>query len=307
MTSLPLKVGFVGPGIMGAPICGHLIRAGHQLFVYAHGKVPREMAESSATQCTSVRGVAQRADIIFTLMPDTSDVESVLFDEKGLASGLKAGKVVVDLSSICPIKTKRFAQRLNEIGVDYLDAPAYGDEMAAKVASLTFTVGGPQQTFSRVKPLLELMGKNITLVGSNGDGQITKVAHDILVALNIAAVGEALVFASKAGASPARVRQALMGGFAASRILDVYGERMIERAFEAGIFIDRHQKELNLALESARSLSVALPGTASAAQLMQGGTAHGLANQDQSTLIHILKSLTNREAASQGWSDCGRG
>ncbi|WP_298231237.1 2-hydroxy-3-oxopropionate reductase [uncultured Azohydromonas sp.] len=297
MTTSPLKLGFIGLGIMGAPMCGHLIKAGHQLFVHTVGKVPQDIADSSATVCTSARGVAERADIIFIMVPDTPDVEAVLFDERGVLSGLSTGKVVVDMSSICPIRTKEFAKRINHIGVDYLDAPVSGGEVGAKAASLTIMVGGPQQAFDRVKPLFELMGKNITLVGDNGDGQTTKVANQIIVALNIAAVGEALIFASKAGADPAKVRQALMGGFASSRILEVHGERMIKRTFEPGFRIGLHQKDLNLALQGARTLGVSLPQTANAAQLMQACAANGMGNLDHSALVRALELMANHEVA----------
>jgi 2-hydroxy-3-oxopropionate reductase len=297
MTSQPLKLGFIGLGIMGAPMCGHLIKAGHQLFVYTRSKVPAEIAESSATQCTSPKGVAERADVVFTMVPDTPDVEAVLFGENGVAHGLKPGKVVVDMSSISPIETKAFAKRINALGCDYLDAPVSGGEVGAKAASLTIMVGGPDAAFERVKPLFDLMGKNITLVGGNGDGQTTKVANQIIVALNIAAVGEALVFASKAGADPAKVRQALMGGFASSRILEVHGERMIKRTFNPGFRIGLHQKDLNLALQGAKALGVALPNTANAAQLMQACAANGMAGLDHSALVRALELLANHEVA----------
>ena len=297
MTTQPLKLGFIGLGIMGAPMCAHLIKAGHQLFVHTHGKVPQEIADSGATQCTSNRGVAERSDIVFVMVPDTPDVQQVLFAEDGVSMGLAPGKIVVDMSSISPIETKAFAKKINDLGCDYLDAPVSGGEVGAKAASLTIMVGGPQKTFDRVKPLFDLMGKNITLVGANGDGQTTKVANQIIVALNIAAVGEALVFASKAGADPAKVRQALMGGFAASRILEVHGERMIKRTFAPGFRIGLHQKDLNLALNGARALGVSLPQTANAAQLMQACAAHGLANLDHSALVRALEILADHEVA----------
>jgi 2-hydroxy-3-oxopropionate reductase len=298
MTSSPQKIGFIGLGIMGAPMALHLIQAGHQLFVYTRSKVHPEIAASSATQCTSPRGVAERADVIVTMVPDTPDVERVLFADNGVAAGLSKGKVVVDMSSISPIETKAFAKRINELGCDYLDAPVSGGEVGAKAASLTIMVGGPQAAFERVLPLFQRMGKNITLVGGNGDGQTTKVANQIIVALNIAACAEALVFASKAGADPAKVRQALMGGFAASRILEVHGERMIKRTFAPGFRIGLHQKDLNLALQGARTLGVSLPGTAHAAQLMQACAAHGLADSDHSALVRSLEILAKHEVAA---------
>ena len=231
------------------------------------------------------------------MLPDTPDVARVLFGESGLAAGLSAGKTVVDMSSISPMETKDFAQKINAQGCDYLDAPVSGGQVGAKAASLTIMVGGPIAAFERLRPLFELMGKNITLVGGNGDGQTCKVANQIIVALNIAAVGEALLFASKAGADPAKVRQALMGGFAASRILEVHGERMIKRTFAPGFRIGLHQKDLNLALQGARALGVALPQTASAAQLMQVCSANGMQDLDHSALVRSLEIMADHQVA----------
>ncbi len=289
MTSNQLKLGFIGLGIMGAPMAGHLLKAGHRLFVNTRSKVAAELA--GATVCASARQVAEQADIVFMMLPDTPDVAQVLFGESGVAAGLAAGKTVVDMSSISPIETKAFAARINALGCDYLDAPVSGGEVGAKAGSLTIMVGGPDLAFDRIKPLFELMGKNITLVGGNGDGQTTKVANQIIVALNIAAVGEALLFASKAGADPAKVRQALMGGFAASRILEVHGERMIKRTFNPGFRIALHQKDLNLALQGAKAMDMALPQTANAAQLMQACAAQGWDQLDHSALVKALELM----------------
>jgi 2-hydroxy-3-oxopropionate reductase len=293
-----MQLGFIGLGIMGTPMCGHLIAAGHELFVHTRSRVPGPIAER-ATSCANPKEVAQRADIIFLMLPDTPDVAAVLFGENGVAAGLAPGKTVVDMSSISPIDTKDFARRIDALGADYLDAPVSGGEVGAKAASLTIMIGGPQAAFDRVKPLFELMGKNITLVGGNGDGQTTKVANQIIVALNIAAVSEALVFASKAGADPARVRQALMGGFAASRILEVHGERMIKRTFNPGFRIGLHQKDLSLALAGARALGVALPQTAGAAQLMQACAANGFGDLDHSATVKALELMANHPVAPE--------
>jgi 2-hydroxy-3-oxopropionate reductase len=297
MTKSGLKLGFIGLGIMGAPMALHLLNAGHVLFVNTHGKVPQALVEGGATLCTHARGVAERADIVFVMVPDTPDVQSVLFSEYGVAVGLSKGKVVVDCSSIDPIATRGFAQKIEALGCGYLDAPVSGGEVGAKAASLTIMVGGQQAVFDRVKPLLDLMGKNVTLVGAAGDGQVCKVANQIIVALNIAAVGEALVFASKAGADPGKVRAALMGGFASSRILEVHGERMIKRTFAPGFRIGLHQKDLNLALQGARALGVALPQTASAAQLMQSCVALGHDQDDHSALVRALESMAQHPVA----------
>ncbi|MBC5768523.1 2-hydroxy-3-oxopropionate reductase [Ramlibacter albus] len=290
-----MNLGFIGLGIMGTPMCRHLIDAGHQLFVYVRGKVPAAIADTSATQCTSPRGVAERADIIFLMLPDTPDVEKVLFDERGVAAGLGKGKVVVDMSSISPVATKAFAQRIRDTGADYLDAPVSGGEVGARNATLSIMVGGEPAVFERVKPLFEKMGRNITLVGGNGDGQTAKVANQIIVALNIEAVAEALVFAARAGADPARVREALLGGFAASRVLEVHGERMVKRTFEPGFRIQLHQKDLGLALAAARQLGVSLPNTATAQELFNACAAQGGAGWDHSAMVRALERLANFE------------
>lgn len=301
MTSSPLRLGFIGLGIMGAPMCGHLIAAGHQLFVHTRGKVPGAIAESRATQCTTARGVAERADIVFLMLPDTPDVEKVLFGEDGVAAGLKgaSGKVVVDMSSISPVATKDFARRIEALGARYLDAPVSGGEVGAKNATLSIMVGGPEEVFARVRPLFETMGKNITLVGGNGDGQTAKVANQIIVALNIEAVAEALLFASRAGADPARVREALLGGFASSRILEVHAERMIKRTFDPGFRIALHQKDLNLALSAAKELGVALPNTSTAQQLFNACVAHGGAAWDHSGMVRALETMANFEVGQK--------
>jgi 2-hydroxy-3-oxopropionate reductase len=295
LTSTPLKIGFIGLGIMGAPMCGHLIRAGHQLFVHTRGRVPEAIAGSSATLCTTQRGVAERADIVFLMVPDTPDVEQVLFSERGVAAGLTRGKVVVDMSSVSPVATKEFARRIGELGCAYLDAPVSGGEVGARNGTLSIMVGGDEAVFQRVLPLLQLMGKNINLVGGNGDGQTAKVANQIIVALTIEAVAEALLFAAKAGADPARVRAALMGGFASSKVLEVHGERMIQRTFEPGFRIELHQKDLNLALASARQLGVALPHTASTQELFNACAAQGGRGWDHSALVRALESLSHFE------------
>jgi 2-hydroxy-3-oxopropionate reductase len=291
-------LGFIGLGIMGLPMALRLKAGGHDVFIHTRSEAKAEVLAAGAVRCASGREVAERAEIVFTMVADTPDVAAVLFAEDGVAAGLSQGKTVVDMSSISPIETKEFARRINALGCDYLDAPVSGGEVGAKAGTLTIMVGGPQAAFERIKPLFELMGKNITLVGGNGDGQTCKVANQIIVALNIAAVSEALVFASKAGADPAKVRQALMGGFAASRILEVHGERMIKRSFAPGFRIGLHQKDLNLALAGARALGVALPQTAGAAQLMQVCAANGGQDLDHSSLVNALELMAKHDVAS---------
>ncbi len=291
------KLGFIGLGIMGKPMAGHLIAGGHEVFLHSRSGVSPELKEKGGKACASAKEVAQDADTILLMLPDTPDVEKVLFGPGGVAEGLAKGKTVVDMSSIAPLATKEFAKRIAAAGCDYLDAPVSGGEVGAKGATLTIMVGGADAAFARVKPYFELMGKNITLVGGVGDGQTCKVANQIIVALTIEAVGEALLFASKAGADPAKVRQALMGGFAASRILEVHGERMIKRTFQPGFRIALHQKDLNLALTGARELGLALPNTAGTQQLFSACVANGGAGWDHSGLVKALELLARHEVA----------
>jgi 2-hydroxy-3-oxopropionate reductase len=293
------KLGFIGLGIMGAPMASHLVNAGYELFINTRSKVPEILAGTKAIQCPSPQAVAEQADIIFIMVPDTPDVEKVLFGDKGVASGLGKGKVIVDMSSISPISTKEFAKKINALGCDYLDAPVSGGEVGAKNATLSIMVGGDEKVFETIKPILDLMGKNINLVGKNGDGQTAKVANQIIVALNIEAVAEALLFASKAGADPAKVRQALMGGFANSKILEVHGERMVKRTFDPGFRIELHQKDLNLALNSARALGVSLPNTATAQELFNSCAAHGGKAWDHSAMVKALEKLANFEIGQE--------
>jgi 2-hydroxy-3-oxopropionate reductase len=290
-----MKIGFIGLGIMGRPMAGHLVAGGHQLFVHDIKPAPVELTSQGAVACASGKEAAGHADVVITMVPDTSHVEAALFGPGGVAEGLSPGKIVVDMSSIAPLETKRFVARINELSCDYLDAPVSGGEVGAKAASLTIMVGGPQPAFERVKPLFDLMGKNITLVGGNGDGQTTKVANQIIVVLTIEAVGEALLFAAKAGADPAKVRQALMGGFASSRILEVHGERMVKRNFDPGFRIELHQKDLNLALSGARALNISLPNTATCQELFNACAANGGAAWDHSAMVRALELMAKFE------------
>ncbi|MEM8813165.1 MAG: 2-hydroxy-3-oxopropionate reductase [Pseudomonadota bacterium] len=293
------RVGFIGLGIMGAPMAGHLIAAGHEVYLYTRSGVPGQMTEAGGKACATPTEVAGKADTIIVMVPDTPHVEDVLFGENGVAGGLSIGKCVVDMSSISPLATKTFAEKIGELGCDYVDAPVSGGEVGAKAASLTIMCGGTEAAFERVLPLFELMGENITHVGPAGAGQICKVANQIIVALNIEAVSEALVFADKAGADPEKVRQALMGGFASSKILEVHGERMIKRTFDPGFRIELHQKDLTLALSNARELGVSLPNTATAQELFNACAANGGAAWDHSGMIRALEFLANHEVGQK--------
>jgi len=292
------KIGFIGTGIMGRHMAQHLQTGGHQLYLWQHrSPLPEPLLAGGAIACKTRREVAELAEIIITIVPDTPHVADVLFGDDGVNAGLSPGKLVIDMSSISPIETKEFAAKISAAGCDYLDAPVSGGEVGAKAATLTIMVGGSQPAFDRARPLFELMGKNITLVGTNGAGQTCKVANQIIVALNIEAVSEALLFASKAGVDPARVREALMGGFAGSKILEVHGERMIKRTFDPGFRIELHQKDLNLALSGARALGLSLPNTATAQELFNACNGQGWSNLDHSAMAKALEMLANHEIA----------
>jgi 2-hydroxy-3-oxopropionate reductase len=292
------KIGFIGTGIMGRHMAGHLQTGGHELYLCQHrSPLPEELLAGGAIACASRREVAEQAEVIITIVPDTPDVADALFGDQGIVEGLGPNKLVIDMSSISPIETKTFAARVEAAGCDYLDAPVSGGEVGAKAATLTIMVGGSPAAFERAQPLFELMGKNITRVGDSGAGQTCKVANQIIVALNIEAVGEALLFASKAGVDPARVREALMGGFANSKILEVHGERMIKRTFDPGFRIELHQKDLNLALAGARALGVSLPNTAGAQELFNACSGQGWSELDHSAMAKALELLANHEIA----------
>ncbi|WP_068088060.1 2-hydroxy-3-oxopropionate reductase [Polycladidibacter stylochi] len=291
------KLGFIGLGIMGKPMAEHLIAAGNEVYLHSIPSIPDDLVKKGGIACECGRDVAQKADIIFIMVPDTPHVEAVLFSEDGVAAGLSAGKTVVDMSSISPLATKDFAKKIADLGCGYVDGPVSGGEVGAINATLSIMAGGNEAEFAKVKPFFELMGKNITLVGEAGDGQVAKVANQIIVALNIEAVGEALLFASKAGADPEKVRQALMGGFASSKILEIHGERMVKRTFNPGFRIELHQKDLNLALSNAKSMGLSLPNTATAQELFNACTANGGSQWDHSGMVKALELLANHKVA----------
>jgi len=293
------NLGFIGLGIMGKPMAGHLVKAGHRVWVYDLNPSPvQELSAKGAGACQSNKEVAEKSDIIILMVPDTPDVEQALFGRDGVAQGVRKGSVVVDMSSISPIATKEFAQKLQALGVEMLDAPVSGGQVGAENATLSIMVGGKPEIFEKIKPIFDLMGKNIVHIGGHGDGQTCKVANQIVVALTIEAVSEALVFASKAGADPRKVRQALLGGFAQSRILDLHGERMINRSFKPGFRIQLHRKDLNLALQAARQLGVSLPNTATAQELFNAVVAKENDQLDHSAMVLALENLANHKVSS---------
>ncbi|ODT68580.1 MAG: 2-hydroxy-3-oxopropionate reductase [Pelagibacterium sp. SCN 63-23] len=287
-----MQIGFIGLGVMGQPMAGHLIAAGHQVSLYRVKEKHADLLAAGGKACASAAEVAMRSDIVILMLPDTGDVEEVLFGEDSIGAHLEGGKLVIDMSSISPVATKAFAERLRSRGVGYVDAPVSGGEVGAKNAALSIMVGASDEDFARALPLFEKMGKNITHVGNVGDGQTAKVANQIIVGLTIEAVAEALTFAKAAGADPAKVREALMGGFASSRILEVHGERMVKRTFNPGFRIRLHRKDMSLAVDAARALDLALPNTAAVQQLMNGAVSQGLGDRDHSALIEAVENLS---------------
>ena len=289
-------LGFIGLGIMGKPMAGHLLKAGNRVYVYDKvASYVKPLATEGAVPCSSAREVAAKATIIFLMLPDTPDVDEVLFGKDGVVEGIRSGSTVIDMSSISPMATRRFAERLVAINVEMLDAPVSGGQIGAENGTLSIMVGGKEAVFSAMKPYFELMGTNIVHIGGNGDGQVCKVANQIVVALTLEAVSEALVLASKAGTDTAKVRHALLGGFAQSKILEVHGERMLKRTFAPGFRVRLHQKDLNLALQTARELGVSLPNTATAQELFNTISADGGLDLDHSSMITALEKLANHK------------
>ncbi len=288
-----MNIGFIGLGVMGAPMAGHLTEAGYTIVTCLNKSPLPEVLNGKAVEVVANPAeVAAKCDTVIVMVPDSPDVERVVLGENGLLNKLHDQSLVIDMSSISPMVTAELAAAVNAKGGKYLDAPVSGREVGAKAQTLTIMVGGPQAAFDQAKPLFELMGKNITLIGThNGAGQTCKIANQIIVGLNIEAVSEALLFASKAGCDPAVVREALMGGFASSKILEVHAERMINRTFDPGFRIKLHQKDLNLALESARSLGISLPNTANCQELFNSCVANGGADDDHSGLIKALENM----------------
>ena len=301
MADLP-AIGFIGLGTMGRPMAARVQAAGYRLaIVDFEPPLPQQLLDDGARVCATNRQVAEVCDIVVLMVPDTPDVDTVLFADDGVAAGLRPGKTVVDMSSISPTATVDFARRIDDLGCDYLDAPVSGGAPRAITGELTIMVGGPQATFDRVLPLLRIMGTTVTLIGTrNGDGQVCKVANQIIVGTTVQAVAEALLFASKAGADPRRVREALMGGAAASPILDNHGQRMLDRNFEASFRAELQRKDLGLAVDAARELGLVLPNATTAWQLYHSCVAHGDGGADHIAVLKVLERLAHHTLTDAG-------
>jgi 2-hydroxy-3-oxopropionate reductase len=293
---MTINVGFIGPGIMGGPMALNLMKGGHKLWVHARRpEAMKKLVESGATACASAAEVGKHADVIFLIVSDTPDVESVIFGESGIAKQARSGSVIVDMSTISPTATKVFAERLAKQGVDMLDAPVSGGETGAINATLSIMVGGKTKVFERVKPLFELMGKNIVHIGDNGAGQVAKACNQIVVAVTIEAVAEALTFARKNGADAARVREALMGGFAGSKVMEVHGKRMLDNEFKPGFKVGLHQKDMRIVMETAHQLGVALPAAALVTQHLNALMGTGDKDLDSAAVVKVVKRMSGIE------------
>lgn len=292
-----MRAGFIGLGTMGRPMAERLLAGGHELACHRVKAASEYLVGLGAVSCGSAAEVAAASDVVIVMVPDTEDVAGVLFGPGGVVEGLKPGTLVIDMSSISPVATRDFAARIRALGCGWLDAPVSGGELGAKAGTLSIMVGGAQADFNRALPLFECMGQNITLVGEAGAGQVCKVANQVIVGLTIEAVAEAFLLAERAGADLAKVRQALMGGFAQSRILEVHGQRMIEGVFNPGFAMRLHRKDLNIATGVAQALEFGLPNTAATLQLMNAALAQGLGDRDHSALFAALKGASPAKGA----------
>jgi 2-hydroxy-3-oxopropionate reductase len=287
------KIGFIGLGIMGRPMALNLSKAGYPLWVHARrAEMMRPLTEAGAVACASPQAVAEQADIIITIVSDTPDVETVILGQNGVIYGAKAGQLVIDMSSIAASTTRQIAAQLAEQGIEMLDAPVSGGEQGAIAGTLSIMVGGKAAQFERAQPLLEVLGQHIVHIGDNGAGQIAKTCNQVLVSQTIAAVGEALLLAKAAGVEPAKVRKALLGGFAGSRILDVHGQRMLEHNFQPGFKTKLHHKDMRIAMQTAHELGIALPGTALATQYLNALMGNAQGELDSSAMILALEQLS---------------
>lgn len=291
-----MLVGFIGLGLMGRPMALNLVRGGHDVFVWARRKESMApLVEAGATSCASAAEVAGRVEIVVSMVADGPDVEQVMLGEQGVAAGGRAGLVAVDMSTIQPSTARQVAQKLAAGGIEFLDAPVSGGDVGAAAGTLSIMVGGSADAFARAMPVFTCMGKNIVHVGASGAGQVTKAANNLVVALGVLAVGEAFCFARKSGVDPAKVREALLGGFANSKVLDIHGQRMLDRNFKPGFKAWMHQKDLNIALRSAQELNLGMPATALVAQLYNAAVAQGYGEDDTTSLIRVLESLSRVE------------
>jgi len=283
------NIGFIGLGIMGKPMVLNLLKAGFSVSVLEKSAAAKEVQLSGAKLCSSPRLLAESADTIITMLPDSPEVESVLFGDEGILGTMKEGQIFIDMSTISPLMAHKIHVKLSKIGVDALDAPVSGGQVGAEAATLSIMVGGSSEAFNKALPIFQAMGKNIVHIGEAGAGQITKACNQMIVGMTIQAVSEAFTLANQAGVDLEKMREVLLGGFAQSRILDLHGQRIIDRNFKPGFKIKLHDKDMNIALETGKALNVDLIGTAQVAQQMKKAVEVGNGELDHSSLVLLLE------------------
>ena len=290
------RIGFIGLGIMGKPMTRNLLKAGYSLTVHDLNRVVvEELGREGAVAASSPKEVTEKNNVIITMLPDSPDVEQVVIGSAGILDGIKKGMLYIDMSTIAPSTSRRIYELMSSKGVESLDAPVSGGEVGAKEATLSIMVGGKKEAFQRALPIFQVMGKNIVFLGGPGAGQVTKACNQIVVGVTIQAVSEALTLARKAGVDPAKVREALLGGFAQSRILELHGKRILDRNFQPGFKIKLHRKDLNIALQTGRELSIPLFTTSQVAELMNSLLASGRGELDHSALALLAEQLSGKE------------
>ncbi|GAB2799391.1 2-hydroxy-3-oxopropionate reductase [Rhabdobacter roseus] len=287
------KVGFIGLGIMGKAMALHLLKAGYSLSVLEKNKAAQELVEAGAQAFATNKEIAEQSDVLITMLPDSPEVEEVVLGEEGAMAGLRAGSLFIDMSTVAPATARKLDELLREKGIEALDAPVSGGQVGAEAATLSIMVGGSESAFERARPLLEVMGKNIVHIGPAGAGQTTKACNQMIVGMTIQAVAEAFALARKSGVDLAKMREALLGGFAQSRILDLHGQRIIDQNFKPGFKVKLHRKDMNIALQTGRELSVPLYGSAQVAAQMDALLAQGKGELDHSALALLMQQLSN--------------
>ena len=291
-----MNIGFIGLGLMGRPLALHLAKAGHTLHLWARRAASLEPFKAVAAHAhISAAEVARHAEIVFTMVADAPDVREVIFGDDGVAAGARPGLVVVDMSTINPNAAREIGAALSAKGIDFLDAPVSGGEVGAINAALTIMVGGSPAAFEKVRPLFEKMGKSVTLIGGCGAGQVAKACNQILTGVGVAAVAEAFNFAAQSDVDVAKVREALLGGFAYSRILENHGQRMLDRNFKPGFKAWMHQKDLRIVMEEAHRLGLMLPAAAATAQLFNAIVGSGMGEEDSIAALKLLERLSSPE------------
>jgi 2-hydroxy-3-oxopropionate reductase len=289
-------IGFIGLGIMGKPMARNLIKAGYSLVVHNRSRPSvEELAQEGARPAASPQELAAQSEVVITMLPDSPEVDQVFAGDRGVLAGARRGTLLIDMSSISPIVARRLAAEAERRGMDMLDAPVSGGEAAAIGASLSIMIGGKAAAVERAMPIFQSLGKNIVHIGDAGAGQVTKAANQVVVGLTIAAVSEALVLARKAGVDPVKVRQALLGGFAQSRVLDAHGQKMLERNFKPGFRIRLHEKDLSIALATGKEYGVPLMLTAALDQMMNAMKVMGRGDLDHSGLVTFIEGLAKIE------------